>query len=200
MFFSTTTSRFRSAIPAAMMLVASPAFAHGEPGHATDLAAGFMHPLMGFDHLLAMLAIGLWAAQQSRPALWVLPLLFPAVMVLGAAAGMSATHLPGVEPGVAGSVAILGILIAFAIRMPVWAGGIAVSLFALMHGYLHGVELPSDASPASYGAGFIIATLLLHGAGIAMGIAATGKATARAMRVAGGAIAASGAFLLVSAP
>ena len=198
MFFPSHVSKIRTAMLVSAMLLSSPVLAHSGNHHSTDLASGFMHPLLGLDHLLAMLAVGLWAAQFRRPVRWTFVLLFPAVMALGALAGMVAAYLPGIEPGVAGSVAVLGLLIAFAIRMPVWVSGIAVSLFALVHGYAHGVELPAGASPVLYGAGFIIATLTLHLAGLAIGAMAAGSAANKATRLLGGAIAAVGTYLLVS--
>lgn len=198
MYFPSHKSKIRTAMLATAMLLTSPAFAHGGSHHAVGLADGFMHPLLGLDHLLAMLAIGVWAAQIGRSARWTLPLLFPMVMAVGAVIGMGAVYLPGIEPGIAGSVAVLGLLIAFAIRMPVWAGSIAVSLFALVHGFAHGLEMPAGASPVLYGAGFILATLALLAGGLAIGTAATGKAAEKAMRLLGSAIAAAGAYLLVS--
>jgi urease accessory protein len=197
MLYSSTKSRIHTALLGTAILLASPAFAHSGSDHAIGLASGFMHPLLGIDHLLAMLAVGIWAAQYRQPARLVLPILFPAVMALGAMLGMLAVHLPGIEPGIAGSVAALGLLIAFAIRMPVWASSIAVSLFALVHGYAHGVELPEGALPVMYGAGFILATFALHVIGLAIGTVATGTAAAKAVRLLGAAIAAAGAYLLV---
>lgn len=198
MFFPSHVSKIRTAMLVAAMLLSSPVFAHSGNHHSTDLAAGFMHPLLGLDHLLAMLAVGLWAARFRQPVRWTLLLMFPAVMALGALAGMLNGYLPGIEPGVAGSVAVLGLLIAFAIRMPARVSGIAVSLFALVHGYAHGVELPAEASPALYGVGFILATLVLHLTGLAIGAMATGSAAGKALRLLGGAIAAAGTYLLVS--
>ncbi|OGB23230.1 MAG: urease accessory protein [Burkholderiales bacterium RIFCSPLOWO2_02_FULL_57_36] len=199
MLYSSTKSKIRAATLVTATLLTSPVFAHSGHHQAVDIVSGFMHPLLGIDHLLAMLAVGIWAAQYRQPARWMLLLLFPTVMALGAVAGMMAVHLPGIEPGIAGSVAVLGLLIAFAIKMPAAASGIVVALFALIHGYAHGVELPAGASPVLYGAGFILATLTLHAIGLVIGMAAAGKVANKAMRLLGGAIAASGAYLLVSA-
>jgi len=175
------------------------AFAH--PGHpdAFGFSDGFAHPLSGIDHLLAMLAVGLWAAQNKRLALWVLPLVFPLTMVLGALLAFAGLQLPGVETGIAASVAVLGLLIAFAIRMPVWASAAVVSVFALFHGYAHGSELPHGASALWYGVGFVAATALLHLAGLAIGLVAGQKMAAQAVRVGGIAIAAVGGYLLSGA-
>ncbi|HWW08432.1 HupE/UreJ family protein [Collimonas sp.] len=175
------------------------AFAH--PGHpdAFGFNDGFIHPFSGIDHLLAMLAVGLWAAQNKRSALWVLPLVFPLTMVLGALLALAGLQLPGVETGIAASVAVLGLLIAFAIRMPVWASAAVVSVFALFHGYAHGSELPHGASALWYGVGFVAATALLHLAGLAIGLVAGQKMAAQAVRVGGLAIAAVGGYLLSGA-
>jgi urease accessory protein len=193
MAYSRTTSCLRTVLMA-MALSTPAAFAHNGDGHAHSLAAGLMHPMLGLDHLLAMVAIGIWAAQYSQPVRWVLPLLFPMIMALGAFAGMTAGHLPGVEPGIAGSVAVLGLLIAFAVKLPIWASSAVVSLFALAHGFAHGVELPIDASPALYGAGFIFTTLALHAAGLLIGMEATRHAAKKRMRLLGAAIAAAGTY------
>jgi urease accessory protein len=175
------------------------AFAH--PGHpdAFGFNDGFAHPFSGIDHLLAMLAVGLWAAQNKRSALWVLPLAFPLMMVAGALLAFSGLQMPGVETGIAASVAVLGLLIAFAIRMPVWASASVVSVFALFHGYAHGSELPHGASALWYGIGFVAATALLHLLGLAIGLVAGQKMAAQAVRLGGVAIAAVGGYLLSTA-
>lgn len=174
------------------------ALAH--PGHGqlanTGLMSGFSHPFSGFDHLLAMLAVGLWAAQNKRPALWVLPLAFPLMMVAGAALALSGLALPGIETGIAASVAALGLLIAFSIKMPVAASATIVSVFALFHGYAHGSELPHGSSALLYGAGFVAATALLHAIGLSLGLYSGSKMADRAVRIAGAGIAAAGAYFL----
>lgn len=177
----------------------SSALAH--PGHpdAFGFNDGFAHPFSGIDHLLAMLAVGLWAAQNQRSALWVLPLSFPLMMVAGALLAFAGVALPGVETGIAASVAVLGLLIAFAIRLPVWASAAVVSVFALFHGYAHGSELPHGASALWYGVGFVAATALLHLSGLAIGLVAGQKMAAQAVRVGGIAIAAVGGYLLSGA-
>jgi urease accessory protein len=195
---ASTNSRIRAAALITGLLLSAPVLAHTGSEHAIGLVSGFMHPLTGFDHLLAMLAVGIWAAQQRNSARWALPMLFPAIMVPGAMLGMTAVQLPGIEPGIAGSVAVLGLLIAFAIKMPLW-GGVAVALFATVHGYARGTEVPADVSPLLYGVGFIVATFALHVTGLLIGVAAAGQAAAKIVRVLGGAIAATGAFLLVGA-
>ena len=157
----------RSASFVLASVAASSVFAH--PGHGDSLltasmsfSAGFHHPFSGLDHLLAMLAVGLWAAQNKRSALWVLPLLFPLMMLVGALLAFAGLVVPGAETGIAASVAVLGLLIAFAVRLPLSASSALVSLFALFHGYAHGTELPHGSSAAMYGLGFVLATALLR--------------------------------------
>ena len=175
----------------------APALAHVDASHVSNgFLAGFAHPFQGLDHLLAMLAVGLWAAQNKRTAQWVLPVVFPSMMALGAAIAVTGTSLSGVEMGVAGSVALLGMLIAFVINMPDWAASLLVALFALAHGYAHGMELPLGASALRYGAGFIAATAILHILGLVIGLKARDKMAQSSMRIAGAGIAATGLYLL----
>lgn len=184
-----------------MMATGGNAFAH--PGHldsamATSVSfmSGFSHPFSGVDHLLAMLAVGLWAAQNKRSALWVLPLAFPLMMVVGALLAFVGLQLPAVEGGIAASVAVLGLLIAFAVKMPIWSSTMVVSLFALLHGYAHGSELPHGSSAVMYGVGFIAATALLHVTGLGIGLFGGRPIARRAVRIGGVGIAAVGAYLL----
>lgn len=188
-------SRILAAVAALALLLPLPAAAH-VGGDVGGLAAGLLHPLTGLDHLLAMVAVGLWAGQMGRPATWVLPVVFPAVMVVGAVAGAAGLAVPGVEAGIAGSLAALGVLVALALRPSPALGAVVVGLFAFVHGHAHGTELPAAVHPLLYGAGFVAATLLLHLAGIALG-SLPGTWAARAVRVGGGAIAAVGVALLV---
>lgn len=186
----------RLALIALTILPAQQAFAHDSAVHAAmSFAAGFTHPFSGLDHLLAMLAVGLWAAQQKRSAQWALPLAFPLMMAVGAAAGM-ALVMPGVEIGIAASVAALGVLIFTGFNMPAWSSAALVSLFALAHGYAHGVELPQGVSMVLYGMGFVAATIALHLTGLALGLLAGEKIAARTVRVTGAGIAAAGVYLL----
>jgi urease accessory protein len=179
--------------------VAMPAFSH-ESNHAVmSFAAGFAHPFFGLDHLLAMLAVGLWAAQYKRPATWVLPLVFLAAMGLGALLGTTAGFMPAIEMGVAGSVAVLGLLIAFAIRMPMWASAALVSLFALVHGHAHGTELPQSGFSAMHVAGLVAATAVLQLLGLAVGRFAIDKNAFNTMRWSGAGIAVAGAALVAVA-
>jgi urease accessory protein len=149
--------------------LANPANAHMGTGLQGGFASGFLHPFHGADHLLAMISVGLWGAFLGRPLLYVLPMVFPAVMAVGAIMGMLVIPLPPVDIGIALSVLILGGCIAFAIGAPLWVASLIVATFAIFHGYAHGRELPSAADPISYSAGFVIATGLLHVLGITLG-------------------------------
>jgi urease accessory protein len=180
--------------------LASPAFAHTGAGlfGQSGFAAGFLHPLMGLDHELAMLGVGIWAVQLGRRAIWLVPLSFVAVMIVGAIFGIMGAPLPMVEFGIGGSVLVIGALIAFGARMPVALAMAIVAAFAFFHGHAHGTELPGFAHPAAYGAGFVTATALLHATGIALAWLVRKGATALPLRVAGAAIAAMGGLLLAS--
>lgn len=150
------------------LLSATPAFAHLNPNEHGSFAAGFTHPLFGMDHILAMVAVGLWAWQIGQKALWAVPAAFVGTMVLGFVLALGGAQLPFVEPAILASVVALGLLVALAVKLPVSAGAAIVGVFALFHGYAHGGEIGA-ATQFGYGAGFAIATALLHGAGIAAG-------------------------------
>lgn len=178
-----------------------PALAQAHPGHeggdvTWDFSAGFAHPLTGIDHILAMVAVGLWAAQLGGHARWLVPSAFVSVMILGAALGHTGAVVPGVEQGIAASVLVLGLLIAANARLPVAAGMGLVGLFALFHGFAHGAEMPASVSGLSYGVGFVFATALLHAAGVGLGLLA-GHTSARVAKCAGWAIAAAGVVLFI---
>jgi urease accessory protein len=155
-----------------LLIVALPtlAQAHTETGSGNGFTHGFQHPLLGADHLLAMLAVGLWAAQSGGRALWVIPLAFVSIMSLGGALGMAGVPLPLTEAGILGSILVLGVLIAAGIRLPLALGSLLVGLFALCHGHAHGSEMPGDVSGLAYGLGFVLTTLLLHLSGIGAGL------------------------------
>ena len=157
---------------AAATLAASPALAHSGTGLAGGFVSGFFHPLTGFDHLLAMVSVGLWGAFLGRPLIVVLPVLFPAVMAVGGVLGMASVPLPPVELGIALSVLVLGGMIAFSVKAPIWLASLLVAFFAIFHGYAHGAELPSAADPVGYSVGFVLSTGLLHLVGIAIGLLA----------------------------
>ncbi|NEX61806.1 HupE/UreJ family protein [Noviherbaspirillum galbum] len=180
-------------------LSALPAMAHPGVPHVHDLASGLLHPLTGWDHLLAFVAIGMWSAQQSRSAAWTLPLLFLGCMAGSAMLPSLGMHLPGLEPGVAASVALLGLMIANGFRFASGLSAAIVAVFAVLHGYTHGVEVPADAMGAWFGAGFIAATMLLVAGGLLLGKLAEWRAAGRLVRVTGSMIAMSGVVLLSSA-
>ncbi|MDP2902900.1 MAG: HupE/UreJ family protein [Methylovulum sp.] len=140
--------------------------AHTFDTYDAGLAAGLAHPFLGLDHLLAMIAVGIWAGQLGGRAIWLVPLTFVSVMSAAAALGTLGLSLPLLEPAIASSVLVLGLLIAGSVRVPTSASVSLVALFALLHGYAHGLELPQAASPMLYGIGFVLATALLHGFGI----------------------------------
>jgi len=174
------------------------ALAHvGDHSHMS-FTEGLLHPFSGLDHVLAMVAVGLWASQLGGRALWLLPLTFPVLMAVGAALGLSGVTLPWVEVGIAGSVMVLGAVVALALRPSLAISIPLIGAFALLHGYSHGIELPAAASALSYGAGFIAATLVLHSIGIATGLIAGRLPVRFAARTAGGAIAVLGMVLLVT--
>jgi urease accessory protein len=167
--------------------------------HAAGFADGMAHPFSGLDHVLAMVAVGLWASQLGRPASWLLPVSFPAVMALGAVLGANGTALPWVEIAIAASVIVLGAAIALSLTPSLLVSATLIAAFALVHGHSHGAELPHNASALAYGAGFIAATLGLHATGLALGAWSRRPAAVLAMRTTGAVIAAVGAALLVSA-
>jgi urease accessory protein len=150
--------------------IAPPASAHAYTGLSGGFAAGFMHPLTGPDHMLAMIAVGLWGAFLGRPLIYSLPVIFPLMMVVGAAIGMFGLRIPATEPGVAISVLVLGGCIAMSFEAPVWIASLIVAAFALLHGYAHGKELPLATDPVGYSVGFVVATGSLHVLGIGIGL------------------------------
>jgi len=189
-------SRSRSLIATAFALAAIPA-AMAHPGHGPEsgLAAGLAHPFSGWDHVLAMAAVGYWAAQMRAPRL--LPTAFLLAMALGALAGQWTGPVAGAEQAIAASVLVLGLLIARQVRMPAAAGAALVGAFALFHGAAHGAEMPATAGALSYGLGFAAATAILLAAGVAAGSLAS-RMTPRASRAPGWAVAAAGLALLVA--
>jgi urease accessory protein len=183
---------------ALLLLASAPAFAHPGHGPASGFANGFLHPFGGIDHLAAMIAVGLWAAQRGGRAVWTAPLAFLSMMALGGAAGMAGFPLPFVEQGVAASVLVLGVLIAAASRLTPAAGVALIGSFAVFHGLAHAAEMPLTASGVDYGAGFIAATELLHACGIAAGLVLNNLGKPRVLRWAGAAIALGGVALVLT--
>ncbi len=186
----------------AMLLLccASVAQAHSAEGNAAGFIAGVLHPLTGFDHLLAMVAVGIWGATLGQPLVWALPVAFPMLMVVGGILGITAVPLPYVETGIAASVVVLGLAIAAAWRAPVAVAMVIVSAFGVFHGYAHGAELPTAASPAAYVAGFVLCTGALHLAGIAIGTLQSRPKGPLALRASGGLIAMAGVWIFAGMP
>ncbi len=169
--------------------------AHTGQGEASGFMHGFTHPIGGLDHILAMVAVGIWAAQIGGQALWVVPLSFVGAMALGGIAGIAGLPMPLVEPGIVLSVLILGVLIATTAKFPLSVSAIVVGLLALFHGYAHGAEMPDNTSGLLYGIGFVLATALLHAGGIGLGLAAQKFTPQQVLRLVGGAIALSSLYL-----
>jgi urease accessory protein len=186
-------------LAAAMALVPEVGLAHTGEGVVGGFLSGFTHPIFGFDHVVAMVAVGLWGAFLGQPAIWLLPVVFPVVMAFGGLAGVLGVPIPGVEAGIALSALALGAMVALALRPPLWVAAILVGIFAIFHGHAHGTELPEAASPLAYGVGFVIATGLLHLSGIALGLLSRWPAGLGAVRVGGALIACVGLFFLVGA-
>ncbi|MCA0004154.1 MULTISPECIES: HupE/UreJ family protein [unclassified Mesorhizobium] len=189
----------RTALSATLLMAAAmPAYAHVGAGTTSSVAAGFMHPLSGLDHMTVMVAIGLWAAQKGGKAVWAWPAAFVGVMLAGGALGMLHVPLPFVEPGILASVVALGLFVALAVDLPVTAGVAIIGVFALFHGHAHGTEVPENAAGLEYMAGFAVATALLHAAGIAAGLG-LGRRFRVLMQAAGAACTAIGLGLVLGA-
>lgn len=157
---------------------------------------GLAHPVFGLDHVVAMVAVGLWGAFLGAPAIVVLPIVFPLVMAAGGVLGILGVPLPGVEIGIAVSAVVLGLMVVFAVRPPLWIAAVLVGIFAIFHGHAHGAELPPGADALAYSAGFVFATGLLHLAGIAIGLLTRWPAGQLIVRTAGGLIACVGVVFL----
>lgn len=182
------------AIP--LTLLAFAASAHTGEGGGSSFVSGFWHPILGWDHVVAMVAVGLWGAFLGAPAIWILPVVFPLVMAFGGALGVMGVPVPAVETGIALSGVVLGLLIAFAVRARIWVAAVIVGAFAIFHGHAHGTEMGEDYSAYGYAVGFVIGTGLLHMIGIAFGFLTRSSAGTMAVRGAGGVIAlAAAAFL-----
>jgi len=182
-------------IGAVVFFAPASASAHLEGGGAFGgFRSGFTHPIIGLDHLLAMVAVGVWGAQMGGRNVWTLPVTFPLIMAAGGILGMSGFALPHVELGIALSVFFLGLAIGFAWRAPEWAALLLIAVFAVFHGYAHGVELPWAVDPASYSIGFVIATGVIHVAGIGIGLLLGRPWKGQLSQSLGGAIAATGLY------
>jgi len=175
---------------------AAPAVAHTGGGFAGGFTGGFAHPIFGPDHVVAMVAVGLWGAFLGPPAIWLLPIVFPLVMAFGGVLAILGVALPGVEIGIAVSAVVLGLMVALAVQPPLWIAVVLVGAFAIFHGHAHGAELPPGADALAYSVGFVVATGLLHLAGVSFGLLSRWPAGRLAVRLAGGAIALAGFVFL----
>jgi urease accessory protein len=189
----------RLAFAAFVLAAAGPALAHEGGLAAGGFGTGFLHPLLGLDHVAAMVAVGLWGAFLGAPAIWVLPVAFPLVMALGGALGVIGVPLPAVETGIAASAIVIGVAVALAFRPPIWIAAVIVAFFAIFHGHAHGTEMPGALSPLAYAAGFVIGTGFLHLAGIALGLLTRSRPGMLAVRAMGGGIAVAGLGFLTGA-
>jgi len=181
------------------VLFPTAAFAHEGAGVIGGFQSGFLHPITGYDHLLAMLAVGIWGAQMGGRSVWMLPVVFPLVMAVGGFFGAIGVPLPHVELLIALSVLGLGAAIALQWKAPEMIAVAAVGIFAVFHGHAHGAELPGAADPVAYGIGFVVATGLIHLAGIGFGLLLGKLMHGWVSRAAGAAIAIAGVSFLVSA-
>jgi urease accessory protein len=189
-------------IPAgALVVLANPAraFAHVRGGEVVGLTSGLLHPISGLDHVLAMIAVGLWGAQLGAPAVWLLPVTFPMVMAFGGMLGLMGINLPGVEVGIALSAIGLGAVVCCEARPKLWVAGLLVGVFAVFHGHAHGTELEPGANALLYSIGFVIATGLLHATGIGIGLVHRWRAGQVALRAMGAGISVAGVALLLRA-
>jgi urease accessory protein len=196
------TSKFSSTgfmVVAATLMMCASALAHVGDGAAGGFLSGFGHPFSGWDHILAMVAVGLWGAQLGPPAIWLLPITFPLMMAFGGFLGLIGAPLPGVEIGIAGSAVVLGVAVALEAQPPVWVCMAVVGVFALFHGHAHGTELEPGADALAYSLGFVVATGLLHAIGIAIGIVRRWKLGEWGVQGMGVAVSIAGLVLLMGA-
>ena len=185
-------------LSALVAVTAGPAWAHTEAGISGGLVSGLLHPVLGPDHLLAMVAVGLWGAQLGNSAIWLLPIAFPLAMAVGGLLGVAGVPLPAIELGIGLSALLLGIMVAFRVKPAFWVAAFIVAFFALFHGHAHGTELPQAANALAYGVGFVVSTGLLHLLGILLGLLTRWPVGTKAVQIMGGAIALCGAFFSVS--
>ncbi len=188
----------RAAAALLALAAATPALAHPGLEHVHSMAAGFAHPFSGFDHLLAMVAVGLWAGLNGGRAVWAWPAAFVGLMPVGGVIGASHVVLPHVEPGILASVIVLGIAVTAALRAPMALGVVVIGAFALLHGYAHGAELPAGTPAVGYMAGFALATALLHSIGATAAVLAGPGAGRVAIRATGALVAVAGLALALN--
>ena len=200
MLFSNVPRRVAAVLLCGLALATVPAAAqaHILQGQAGGFLHGFEHPLSGLDHMLAMFCVGLWGAQMGGRAVWSLPIAFPLIMVAGGMLGIAGVPLPAVESGIALSIIVLGASIALLWRPPEWLALAVIGVFAIFHGYAHGAELPNATDPADYAIGFVVATGLIHIAGIVVGLLFQRVRAGELSRALGGLIGLGGLYFLVS--
>jgi urease accessory protein len=179
----------------ALLFSSTNLFAHPLLGTQSGFSNGFFHPLSGLDHILAMLAVGIWAAQMGGKAKWIIPITFVGIMSVGGMLGMNNISLPFAEIGILVSVVVLGVLILAGVRLPMLVSSILVGVFALCHGHTHGTELPAAASGVMYAIGFALTTIVLHLSGIGFGTAVTKIANEKIVKFSGAVIALMGLIL-----
>lgn len=179
------------------LLLSQPVLAHEQADVGGGLTAGLLHPLTGADHLIAMVAVGIWGAQLGAPAIWVLPITFPLVMAIGGVLGILHVPLPMPEVIIALSALVLGGAVAMRLKLPFAAAAAVVAVFAIFHGHAHGAELPGSANPLAYGIGFVVATGLLHLCGIVIGTLTRWPVGARVVQGLGVVIALLGGYFLI---
>ena len=191
--------RILIALLAVFLLAPVSAWAHVESGQAGGFLSGLSHPVSGLDHVLAMVAVGLWGAQLGAPAMWMLPVAFPMMMAFGGMLGLMGIPVPGIEVGIAVSGIVLGALILVEKKMPLIAALLIVAFFAIFHGHAHGTELEAGQNAMLYSLGFVLCTGTLHGIGIAMGLVHRWQFGRLALRCAGSLVVAGGMFFLYGA-
>jgi len=192
----TALRRIFLALFLALILAPHAASAHIVAGEAMGFWSGFNHPVSGLDHILAMIAVGMWGVQLGRPATWVLPITFPLIMACGGFLGLAGIPLPGAEIGIAFSGIVLGTAVLTAFRAPLALTALIVGTFGLFHGHAHGVEMPPGQNPLLYSLGFVLATGLMHATGIAIGLLHRRQWGHYAIRFAGVVVLAGGLFFL----
>jgi urease accessory protein len=189
----------RSLMTILLLVAVQPLAAHTTGGAIGGLGSGLGHPFIGLDHLLAMLAVGMWAYQLGGSSMWKVPLAFVLTLLVGASIGLTGLSLPFIEPVIAASVMVFGLLIAMRSRVTPVLASMLVALFALFHGYAHGIEMPLAASPLTYVAGFSLATIGLHGLGVMLAYVIHRTTNTMLLRVGGFGLAGTGLLLLVGA-
>jgi len=188
----------RVCLPVLALLIPSHALAHEAQGALGGFVSGFTHPIFGYDHLLAMLAVGIWGAQMGGGSIWTLPVVFPLIMAVGGFLGAAGVSLPNVEIMVALSVVGLGLAIALELKPPLLIATLAVGVFAVFHGHAHGTELPAAADPITYAVGFVSATGLIHLVGIGFGLLVGSAFNGWVARGAGVLIVLGGVYFLIT--